>query len=60
MNKCDFCDDYNPASRRCCGSVGGYYCGKAAERFLSFMKGNRTQTKNINIHKTKKNYNKHR
>lgn len=57
MKKCDFCSRYDAVDRVCRGCTGASYCEEAAKRFLQFMKGNRTHTKNVNIHKTTKKYN---
>ena len=57
MIKCDFCKEYDASKKRCRGATGTSYCEEAAKRFLRFMQGNRTHTKNINVHKTTKKYN---
>ena len=56
MTKCDFCSCYNPRTRTCSSYTGSYSCDQAARAYLSFMKGKRTQTKNVNVHKTTKKY----
>lgn len=60
MTKCDFCSHYDASNRTCRGYTGFSYCEEAAKRFLSFMKGNRTHTKNVNVHKTTKKYNNYK
>lgn len=62
MIKCDFCKEYDPRTRYCGSYTGSSACDEAARKFLQFMKGNRTHTKNINVHKTTKkvNYKKKR
>lgn len=60
MIKCDFCREYDPRTRKCGLFAGSGACEEAARRFLQFMKGNRTHTKNINVHKTTKKYNNYK
>ena len=58
MTKCDFCNFYNAAKRRCEGTVGGGSCSQAAERFLSFQRSRNTRTHTKNINVNKKSYHK--
>ena len=56
MTKCDFCSCYKPSIGYCSSYTGSSACEQAARAYLSFMKGKRTHTKNVNVHKTTKKY----
>lgn len=61
MNRCDFCEEYDPFEKTCTiyKNMRSYYCEKAINKYMSYLKtkeknkNSKTLNKNVTIKKRK-------